>query len=139
MRAVILKAYGERPAVKEVKLLDPGPDQVRVKVGASGVCHSDYSAVTGVYQWALPVIVGHEYAGTILEVGSQVRGLAPGDRVVCTFTPACGQCWQCLHEGSHLCESAPQIGTSPRALRPTRETTAKRNRCLGCASVVAGR
>ena len=105
MRAVILEAFGSKLSVKEVEPLRPQSSQVTVKIGASGVCHSDLSMARGQYPIAVPLIAGHEGAGVVIEVGAGARRFKTGDRVIASFTPACGECWHCNRDRTYLCES----------------------------------
>src|ERR1039458_1231276 len=75
-----------------------------VRLAASGMCHSDEHAVTGDLAFSLPIIGGHEGAGTVEEVGPGVSGLAPGDHVVFGFIPACGKCPSSATGHSNLCD-----------------------------------
>jgi S-(hydroxymethyl)glutathione dehydrogenase/alcohol dehydrogenase len=90
---------------------------VVVELGASGVCHSDLSLKNG-YVGIMPgTILGHEGAGKVVEVGTEVTALKPGDRIVASFIPACGDCWFCLHDQSHLCDNELQVMMSMRGGR----------------------
>jgi S-(hydroxymethyl)glutathione dehydrogenase/alcohol dehydrogenase len=105
MKAVILEGFNQKLVVREVEPKPPGPRHVVVKLGASGVCHSDLSMARGQYPaLKLPMIAGHEGAGTVIEVGSAARRVKPGDRVIASFVPACGECWQCERGSGFLCE-----------------------------------
>jgi len=115
MRAAILTAFNEPLEIEELTSPDLGPTDVRVSIEASGVCHSDLTIANGGVPMPPPVILGHEGAGTILQVGSDVSGLAVGDRVIASFVPACGVCWYCLHDSSNLCES--NFMFAPRGVR----------------------
>ena len=107
MRAVV--KYGRQPgdvAVQEVPEPKMGPDQVLVEVGAVGVCGSDIHLWHENQSWAIqcPVILGHEWAGTIVDVGQNVGGWTVGDRVaVETAAFVCGQCRYCLTGAYHMC------------------------------------
>ncbi len=79
-------------------------------MGGSGLCHSDEHVVTGDLPWPIPMIGGHEGAGTILETGPGVEGLAPGDRVIFGFIPACGRCSACSAGMQNLCELGQYLG-----------------------------
>jgi len=111
-RAAVLRELGlsrpyaeSRPfSVEEVELADPGPHEVRVRIGAAGLCHSDLSVVDGSRPRPMPMVLGHEAAGTVEAVGTGVRDLAPGDRVVFSFIPMCGRCAPCLTGRPVLCE-----------------------------------
>jgi S-(hydroxymethyl)glutathione dehydrogenase/alcohol dehydrogenase len=107
MRAALFVGTEEPLSIEDVESLPPGPRDVVVRVGASGVCHSDLSVANGsAFPVAPPCVLGHEGAGRVEEVGSEVTRVAPGDRVIAAFNPACGNCWFCLRDQSHLCEAA---------------------------------
>ncbi|GAA5041266.1 S-(hydroxymethyl)glutathione dehydrogenase/alcohol dehydrogenase [Thermocatellispora tengchongensis] len=105
MRAALLHAVGDdKLDIRDDFTLAPmGPADVRVKVKATGVCHSDLSVLTGVLPMPLPVIPGHEGSGEVLEVGDHVTTVKPGDHVIINWTPACGQCDLCLVGQPFLC------------------------------------
>ena len=91
MPAVILRELGH--AEVEPLLLRPlGPADVLVRIEATGICHSDVSVFNGVLGGRMPVVLGHEGAGTIMEVGGQVSRVKIGDRVVLAAIPSCGSC-----------------------------------------------
>jgi alcohol dehydrogenase len=92
--------------VVELRLDPPGPGEVRVRVGAAGLCHSDLSVIDGSRPRPLPMVLGHEAAGEIVECGEGVTTVAPGDHVVLTFVPACGTCGPCRAGRAALCEPA---------------------------------
>jgi S-(hydroxymethyl)glutathione dehydrogenase/alcohol dehydrogenase len=116
MRCAIFTGEPEL-SVEDVTPTDPGPRDVVVRIGASGVCHSDVSVTNGTLPLPPPCILGHEGAGVIEWVGAEVSRVAVGDRVVASFVPACGSCWYCLHGQSHLCELTNEIALSPKATR----------------------
>ena len=105
-RAAVLYEVGGSPKVEEIDLASPGAGQVRVQLGATGVCHSDLSLSNGKMTSPLPVILGHEGAGVIVEVGADVTRFAVGDRVVLNWAPACRSCWFCEHGEPYLCQNA---------------------------------
>ncbi|HVV35903.1 MAG TPA: Zn-dependent alcohol dehydrogenase [Acidimicrobiales bacterium] len=117
MRAAVLTQYNEPLVIEELSSPPLGPGDVRVHIDASGVCHSDLTVQKGGVPMPPPVILGHEGAGTVLEVGSDVSGLAVGDKVIASFIPACGTCWYCLHDQSNLCESANALMFATRGVR----------------------
>jgi Zn-dependent alcohol dehydrogenase len=104
--AAVLFETGASLVVQEVDLDPPGADEVLVRIEASGVCHSDWNAVTGTSPTPLPAVLGHEGAGVIEEIGPGVTGLAVGDRVVLSWLPTCGHCRPCLRGRNSLCETA---------------------------------
>src|SRR5580692_11272547 len=104
--AMYVKA-NEPLVLADFEPLPPGPLDVVVELTASGVCHSDLSVSQGKYGPIFPshTVLGHEGAGTVLAVGSEVRGLKPGDTVVGSPNPNCGTCWFCVRDLTYLCES----------------------------------
>jgi alcohol dehydrogenase len=111
-RAAVLSEMGRprpyaqtRPLViEEVELDPPGPGEVIVRMRAAGLCHSDLSVINGDRPRPMPMIIGHEGAGEIVEVGAGVRDLRPGDHVVAAFVPCCGSCEPCTTGRPALCE-----------------------------------
>jgi len=117
MRAAVYVEQDQPLVVEELEAVEPGSRDVVVQIAASGVCHSDLSATNGTLPMPPPCILGHEGAGVVDWVGSEVGHLAPGDRVIATFVPACGTCWYCLHDQSNLCEGTAETAMLPRANR----------------------
>jgi Zn-dependent alcohol dehydrogenase len=105
------RPYGEsRPmSVEEVELGAPRAGELLVRVEAAGVCHSDLSVVDGSRVRPLPMALGHEAAGVVEEVGTGVRDVRPGDHVVLTFVPSCGQCAECASGRPALCVPAAAV------------------------------
>jgi alcohol dehydrogenase len=89
--------------LEEVRLDAPGEGEVLVEVMAAGLCHSDVSVLSGDRPRELPMVLGHEASGVVREVGSGVRRVAPGDRVILTFVPSCGSCDACRSGAPALC------------------------------------
>jgi S-(hydroxymethyl)glutathione dehydrogenase/alcohol dehydrogenase len=123
MRGAIFVGQDQPLVVEELEPLPPGPRDVVVRVGASGVCHSDLSVLNGTIVMPPPSILGHEGAGTVEEVGAEVSRVQPGDRVIATFVPVCGNCWFCLHGHTNLCETYFSVMAVPRATRPDNSQT----------------
>ena len=82
VRAAVLRAVNEPLAIEDLDLAPPGPEEVTVRLEASGVCHSDWNLVSGVTQNPFPVVLGHEGAGVVEELGDRVTTVAVGDHVV---------------------------------------------------------
>lgn len=114
----MITEYGSPLVVEELTAVPPGPRDVRVRIDASGVCHSDLTVAGGGVPMPLPMILGHEGAGTVLEVGAEVTRVAPGDVVIASFVAACGNCFFCLRHQANLCEYAAQLGGMPKATHP---------------------
>jgi S-(hydroxymethyl)glutathione dehydrogenase/alcohol dehydrogenase len=117
MRAAVLTAYNEPLLIEEISPTAMGPRDVLVHVDASGVCHSDLSFANGSVPLPPPVILGHEGAGTVLAVGSEVSRVVVGDRVISSFTPTCGNCFFCLRDQSQLCEQMGAHMMLPKGTR----------------------
>jgi S-(hydroxymethyl)glutathione dehydrogenase / alcohol dehydrogenase len=104
VRAAVLYEYGAPLVVEEVELEPPREGEVLVRLAASGVCRSDLHTIEGVHPWVLPVVMGHEGAGVVEEVGPGVTHVAPGDHVVLSWLPYCGRCRFCAAGRANLCE-----------------------------------
>jgi alcohol dehydrogenase len=87
-----------------MQLDPPGPDELAVRIKAAGLCHSDLSVIDGSRPRPLPMVLGHEAAGEVIEVGPEAEGFEVGDRVVLAFVPSCGNCGPCLEGRAALCE-----------------------------------
>ncbi|MFC8182131.1 MULTISPECIES: NDMA-dependent alcohol dehydrogenase [Nocardiaceae] len=109
-QAAILWERGAEWSVEEIDLDPPKAGEVLVELGGSGLCHSDEHVVTGDLPWPLPMIGGHEGAGTVLEVGPGVTNVAAGDQVIFGFIPACGRCSACSAGMQNLCEYGQYLG-----------------------------
>jgi S-(hydroxymethyl)glutathione dehydrogenase/alcohol dehydrogenase len=98
-------------AVEALDLDEPAPGEVLVRLAASGVCHSCLHIMDGSMSWPeLPVVLGDEGAGTILQVGNGVTTLTPGDHVILSWSPSCGRCRYCATGRPQLCERRPPRG-----------------------------
>jgi S-(hydroxymethyl)mycothiol dehydrogenase len=106
-RGVVYSAPGEAPAVEELTLDAPGAREVQVRVEACGVCHTDVHVVeTGGWGMPFPILLGHEGAGTVEEIGPEVTGVAPGDRVVVAWRAPCGDsCPACRRGDPRRCSN----------------------------------
>ncbi len=117
MRAAVVRQTGDDKVeiLDNVELENTGPGLVRVAIKATGVCHSDLSAMSGVIPQPAPFVPGHEGAGEIVEVGEGVTNLSVGDHVIVAWIPPCGQCKFCLNGQANLCSSITMtIGYIPR-------------------------
>ena len=103
-KAAILWEVDTPWSVEDIELDDPKEGEVRVKLAASGMCHSDEHLVTGDLPFELPIIGGHEGAGVVTKVGPGVSWLEEGDHVVFGFIPSCGRCPSCSTGHQNLCD-----------------------------------
>ncbi len=105
-RGLVYPSPEEPPAVEELTVDPPGPREVLVRVLACGLCHSDLQIVeTKGRGMRFPILLGHEGAGVVEEVGGEVRSVAPGDRVVVAWRAPCGECPQCSRGDPRRCSS----------------------------------
>lgn len=112
MRAAVLGEMGlpapwarSKPlAIETLELDPPGPGELLVRVLAAGLCHSDLSVIDGSRPRVMPMVLGHEAAGEVVETGPGVADFAPGERVVFSFVPVCGHCAPCAGGRPALCE-----------------------------------
>lgn len=99
--------------VDDLEVRAPGPGDLRVRIEAAGLCHTDLSVVDGTIPMPPPVVLGHEGAGVVVEVGDQVRSVAVGDHVVLTTLPACGRCSACERGFPTRCRATLGGGAQP--------------------------
>ena len=111
MKAAVLRQMGlpmpyaqSRPiAIEDVELAPPAHGEVLLRIHAAGLCHSDLSAINGDRPWPMPIVVGHEAAAEVIELGEGVTDLSIGDHVVLIFRPNCGSCPSCSVGRPALC------------------------------------
>jgi S-(hydroxymethyl)glutathione dehydrogenase/alcohol dehydrogenase len=109
IRAAVCFGKDAPVRVADVTLDPPREGEVRVRIAAAGVCHSDYSVVTGVMKTKFPCVLGHEGAGVVVEAGPGVVDLAVGDRVVLSWVAQCGECFYCRAGQPNLCDLGAAI------------------------------
>ncbi len=105
-KAVICRERNKPVVVEEIEVASPKRDEVLVKLAACGVCHSDLSAVNGTLPIPPPLVLGHEGAGTVAELGEGVEDVAVGDPIVASWIPSCGKCRYCTLGQTWLCDTA---------------------------------
>lgn len=103
---LVVREPGAAPTLEELHLPEIGPGQVRVLIKAAGVCHSDLSMVNGTLAPPHPLVLGHEAAGEVAEIGAGVTRASVGDHVALNWSPACRECWHCTHDEPWLCSTA---------------------------------
>jgi S-(hydroxymethyl)glutathione dehydrogenase/alcohol dehydrogenase len=114
-RAAVLHRPNEKLTIETVELgaLQPGDALVRIR--AAGLCHTDLEVVEGQLAYPMPIVLGHEAAGTVEALGDGVEGLRPGDPVVLSWNPHCGHCFYCEQDQPILCETYLRLG--PQAVQ----------------------
>lgn len=113
LTAAVLREMGKkRPyyesnplVIEEIELSKPKINEILVKVHAAGLCHSDLSVIDGNRPRQVPMVLGHEASGEVVEIGSNVKDISVGDHVVFTFVPICGHCQPCMTAHPALCEN----------------------------------
>ncbi|MDQ1396852.1 MAG: S-(hydroxymethyl)glutathione dehydrogenase / alcohol dehydrogenase, partial [Acidimicrobiaceae bacterium] len=90
----------------DIEVEAPHAGEIKVRMGASGVCHSDLSMQNGTIMCMPPIVLGHEGAGIVEEVGEGVTSVKPGDHVVISWVPQCGECFFCQKDQGFLCENS---------------------------------
>jgi S-(hydroxymethyl)glutathione dehydrogenase/alcohol dehydrogenase len=103
VQAAVLHAIPGELVIEDVSVDKPGPHEVLIRNAAAGVCHSDLHFMEGSYFWQVPAVLGHESAGVVEAVGSEVRYVAPGDHVITCTSVFCGECTECLTGHPYFC------------------------------------
>ncbi len=106
MRAAVCYEHGQPLVIEEINLIEPKGTQVKVKIGACAICHSDIHYIEGAWKGKLPAVFGHEAAGEVVEVGRNARALCVGDRVIVTLIQSCGHCFYCDQGEPVMCHKA---------------------------------
>jgi len=112
-KAVLCREHNKPVVVEQISIDAPKRGEVTVKLGACGVCHSDLSAINGTIALPLPLVLGHEGAGVVEEVGEGVTDLAPGEHVIFSFIYMCGKCRFCVAGRPVLCLEQGKALTTP--------------------------
>ena len=113
--AAVFRNVGKPMAIERITLDPPGPTEVLVRIAAVGLCRTDYHVMRGERRVAMrPMVLGHEAAGVVEEIGAAVSGVNAGDHVILTFIPACGMCRWCRQSLHHLCAEGPRITQGPQ-------------------------
>ncbi len=115
MRAALVETAGSPMKIDTIEIADPGPGQIRVAVKYCGCCHSDLSIAEGTFPAPTPIVLGHEASGIVDVVGAGVTHLAPGDHVVLTPAPPCGNCYWCVRGEASSCVNSMAIMTNQLA------------------------
>lgn len=120
MKAAVLVQPGQPLVIEELSIAKPGPHEVLIRTSACGLCHSDLHFIEGTYPHPLPAVPGHEAAGIVEAVGSEVRTVKPGDHVVSCLSAFCGHCEFCVTGRMALClggDTRRGPGEAPRLTR----------------------
>ncbi|MGC2414803.1 MAG: Zn-dependent alcohol dehydrogenase [Stellaceae bacterium] len=121
-RAAVLHEVGAPMTVETVVAGPLGPGDVLVRIKAAGLCHTDLEVITGSLRYPLPIVLGHEAAGVVEELGPNARGLSVGDHVILSWNPHCGHCFYCDRDLPILCETYLAHGPQAVAFDGTSRT-----------------
>ncbi len=116
MKAAIVRELNGPVEIVEAQIGEPGPGQVKVKLAAAGVCHSDVSVQNGTIPWMFPALLGHEGAGVVTAVGEGVDSPVVGDHVIFNWVPFCGECSWCKRGETWLCSNGYGLGLVPAVI-----------------------
>src|SRR5699024_1742122 len=105
MKAAVMWEWGRRFELEELTRQGPGRSEVVVRVRAAGSCQTDLTLSRGGFGQQFPVVLEHEGAGEVVEVGTAISSVSPGDRVVLTWVPSCGRCYHCVRGETYICAS----------------------------------
>jgi S-(hydroxymethyl)glutathione dehydrogenase/alcohol dehydrogenase len=117
MKAAVLREIGKPLEIENIEINKPKSHEVLIRTAAAGVCHSDLHFVDGLYRYPMPVVLGHESAGVVEAVGSEVHSVKPGDHVITCLSAFCGRCEHCLTGHLSRCtspETKRQASDEPR-------------------------
>ena len=114
MKAAVCYEFGKPLVVEDVDIDPPQKGEVKVRIAATAVCHSDIHVIRGERGWRVPLVPGHESAGYIEELGENVTSLKPGDPVVVSLLTSCGRCRQCVSGRPFLCEATWPLSRESR-------------------------
>jgi len=120
MKAAVLVEPGKPLEIEQLEISKPGPHEVLIRTVACGLCHSDLHFIDGAYPHPLPAVAGHEAAGIVEAVGSEVRTVKPGDAVITCLSAFCGHCEFCVTGRMSLClggDTRRKPGEQPRITR----------------------
>lgn len=106
MKAAVLRETKQPLTIEDVQISKPGPREVLIRTSAAGICHSDLHIADGLYPYPLPCVLGHESAGIVEAVGSDVRYVEPGDHVITCLSAFCGHCEHCITGHMSRCTGA---------------------------------
>ena len=112
-KAAVAKGDGSF-SIETIQVQNPKSDEVLIAVKAAGLCHTDHDSLN----WGKPVVLGHEGAGIVKAIGSDVKGVKIGDAVILNWATPCGTCFQCEHENEHICENNSPVVAGSNGYTP---------------------
>jgi S-(hydroxymethyl)glutathione dehydrogenase/alcohol dehydrogenase len=106
MKAAVCRSFGQPLEIEELTIAEPGPGEIKVRLSACAICHSDVTLAEGGWGGELPAVYGHEASGIVASIGAGVSGAKPGDHVVVTLIRSCGSCHYCRHDIETQCDAS---------------------------------
>lgn len=106
MKAAVCRSFGQPLEIEELSIAEPGVGEIKVRLAACAICHSDVTLAEGGWGGALPAVYGHEASGVVDSIGPDVAGIEPGDHVVVTLIRSCGSCHYCSHDIETQCDAS---------------------------------
>src|SRR4051812_22142056 len=113
-RAAVLHAVQTPMSIETITASELKPNDVLVRIRAAGLCHTDLEVIEGSLRYPLPIVLGHEAAGVVEQVGVAARDVTVGDHVVLSWNPHCGHCFYCDRDAPILCEQ--YLGEGPKGV-----------------------
>jgi S-(hydroxymethyl)glutathione dehydrogenase/alcohol dehydrogenase len=116
MKAAVFHGPNQPLSIENLEIAKPGPREVLIRTAVAGLCHSDLHFIEGKYPWPAPAVLGHESAGIVEQVGSEVSYVKPGDHVITCLSVFCGHCEFCLTGHMSICQT-PDVKMPPGAAK----------------------
>lgn len=138
MKAAVLREYGKPVSVERINLAPPKEKEVLVKTAFTGFCHSDYSFIRGDFKFPLPLVIGHEAAGVVEDVGPGVTSVKKGDHVITVWMCPCGTCPECVSGMGHTCRTSHQVHAAGALMDMTSRLSDLEGNKLHHANFVSG-
>src|SRR5512136_2249027 len=106
MKAAVCYELGKPLVIEDIKIDPPKEGEIKVKMAATAICHSDIHGIRGELAMKPPIVAGHESAGFVEEIGKGVTSVKPGDPVVISLLISCGKCYYCRQGLTHMCSAS---------------------------------
>ena len=138
IKAAVLREYKKPISIEEINLAPPKDKEVLVKTAYTGFCHSDYSFIIGAFKFPIPLVLGHEASGLVVDVGPGVTSLKKGDHVVAAWMCPCGSCPECTSGQGHICRKSHEVHGAGSLLDMTSRLTDSKGARLNHQTLVSG-
>ncbi len=125
MKAAVCRSFGQPLEIEELTIAEPGPGEIKVRLSACAICHSDVTLAEGGWGGELPAVYGHEASGIVASIGAGVSGAKPGDHVVVTLIRSCGSCHYCRHDIETQCDASFHLDANSPLSGPGNEAVSQ--------------